>query len=566
MAAPFGFSVGDFIAVGQLIQQVTVELRENGESASEYQHLIIELESLDRALKQLYTLRPAKHELLQLNAIRATALLCQIPLREFLAKISKFDQRLGTWNSTDQRFKGFHRRMQWRLAYQDDVKELRTKLGSHVATISLLLMTQTVSSIVGAETDLAEVACEFRDNILAHRRLLEDVKVGVDTSIARHVETKLQLESQAAAVRTLDQKAGQTIQQLHYENVLIQEVKLAVSITEERTRSILAIATDALSQAALGLLTLRDIARQLYNLTTLITKFTDEIKETIALLMGQFARLYQILQHLETSLAKRICLPIVQFTDALGDSMALPFQVCAQWKTFRLMLDVVFDGRPGKSRVDMGNFLIMHAAGGRALLENNWSYAVREGDHLQMSMVLNDLLGIEDTCPFPSCKASLHNAELENDGKVCAKCGRWSVMRKMEGASTTPNNSRRTYSRRALEGVTADYEDWELGDSIVEDIELYRYVHATIGVSTADIQQIIDAAEITEEHADIDGRPEKGSANALNPLDHKPRPIKFKDAIGRKFSFPFQLCATWAVSTCHRLSCDNGMWMSSDLM
>ncbi|PMD53237.1 uncharacterized protein K444DRAFT_541806 [Hyaloscypha bicolor E] len=116
----------------------------------------------------------------------------------------------------------------------------------------------------------------------------------------------------------------------------------------------------------------------------------------------------------------------------------------------------------------------------------------------------------------------------------------------MEGASTTPNNSRRTYSRRALEGVTADYEDWELGDSIVEDIELYRYVHATIGVSTADIQQIIDAAEITEEHADIDGRPEKGSANALNPLDHKPRPIKFKDAIGRKFSFPFQLCATWA--------------------
>lgn len=28
MAVPFGFSVGDFIAVGQLIQKITVELRE----------------------------------------------------------------------------------------------------------------------------------------------------------------------------------------------------------------------------------------------------------------------------------------------------------------------------------------------------------------------------------------------------------------------------------------------------------------------------------------------------------------------------------------------------------
>jgi Ubiquitin-like domain len=26
------------------------------------------------------------------------------------------------------------------------------------------------------------------------------------------------------------------------------------------------------------------------------------------------------------------------------------------------------------------------------------------------------------------------------------------------------------------------------------------------------------------------------------------KPVKFKDAIGRKFSFPFELCATWAVS------------------
>ena len=34
---------------------------------------------------------------------------------------------------------------------------------------------------------------------------------------------------------------------------------------------------------------------------------------------------------------------------------------------------------------------------------------------------------------------------------------------------------------------------------------------------------------------------------ATDPNDKK-KPIKFKDAVGRKFSFPFRLCTTWAVS------------------
>lgn len=43
-------------------------------------------------------------------------------------------------------------------------------------------------------------------------------------------------------------------------------------------------------------------------------------------------------------------------------------------------------------------------------------------------------------------------------------------------------------------------------------------------------------------------------AKALSkPKEEKKKPIKFKDAVGRKFSFPFHLCATWAVS-CQFLS------------
>jgi hypothetical protein len=47
----FGFSVGDFLAVGKLIADITNSLREAGGSKSEYQELLQKLESLDHALK-----------------------------------------------------------------------------------------------------------------------------------------------------------------------------------------------------------------------------------------------------------------------------------------------------------------------------------------------------------------------------------------------------------------------------------------------------------------------------------------------------------------------------------
>lgn len=325
--------------------------------------------------------------------------------------------------------------MQWRLAYKDEVKALRTKLGSHVATISLLLMTQAVSSITTAEHDRTEATCGLQEKILAYRRLLKNVQTGVESSLSHQVETKSQLERQEETLGTLDRKADRTIQQLHDEHDLIQEVMSMASTTEKHTRSVISITTDTLSQATQGLLTLRDLAMQLFDLVAAITKFTVEMQESIALLMRQFARIFSILHTLQGSLATRICPPIVQFTDALGETLALPYQMCLQWKTFRLILNAIFDGRPGKSRVERGDFLIMHAAGGRRLLEDSWNHAIRDGDHLQMSIVLDDFLAEQDFCPFPSCKASLLNAEASNGGRTCPQCSRWVLLTKAESLS-----------------------------------------------------------------------------------------------------------------------------------
>lgn len=40
----------------------------------------------------------------------------------------------------------------------------------------------------------------------------------------------------------------------------------------------------------------------------------------------------------------------------------------------------------------------------------------------------------------------------------------------------------------------------------------------------------------------------KAEAEALKPKEEKHAPIRFKDAVGRKFNFPFHMCKTWKVS------------------
>jgi hypothetical protein len=48
--------------------------------------------------------------------------------------------------------------------------------------------------------------------------------------------------------------------------------------------------------------------------------------------------------------------------------------------------------------------------------------------------------------------------------------------------------------------------------------------------------------------ADADAAAAAAAAAAAKPPPEKKKPLKFKDAVGRKFSFPFHLCSTWNVS------------------
>lgn len=88
--------------------------------------------------------------------------------------------------------------------YKDDVVELRSTLGSHVATINLLLMTQTVRS---SENDRAEVACGLDKKLVANRGLLEEVKVKMELSVNQHSEMRSLLEHQTESLQRLEKEA-----------------------------------------------------------------------------------------------------------------------------------------------------------------------------------------------------------------------------------------------------------------------------------------------------------------------------------------------------------------------
>ena len=165
MAVPFGFSAGDCVAVVKLTGKVVSELKEvglpksdlpqptrvtannnsqSGEAPVKYQNLLVQLELLQRALSKLNDIKPAANDLKHLEAIRAGSEACRRPLETFLERVSKFDKALGSWDAKEKRFRGVGKRIQYSVAFEKEVKELRTTLAGHLSTITMLLAAQSL--------------------------------------------------------------------------------------------------------------------------------------------------------------------------------------------------------------------------------------------------------------------------------------------------------------------------------------------------------------------------------------------------------------------------------------
>jgi hypothetical protein len=128
----FGFSVGDFLAVGKLILDITNTLDDAGGSKSEYQELLRELESLNHALKHLDKLS-ANTRSASLESIKYTAFSCRLPLERFLGKIQKYDRALGIWGGEANLVKNTADKLRWAFREKDEINKLQSYLNIHIA-------------------------------------------------------------------------------------------------------------------------------------------------------------------------------------------------------------------------------------------------------------------------------------------------------------------------------------------------------------------------------------------------------------------------------------------------
>lgn len=139
----FGLSVGDFISVGSLVQDIVSSLRAS--SISEYRELILELHSLQRALHEIEHLKCHPSQEPAVSGIRVAALMCQYPLDEFAGKLKRFES-LGTGKAEHEsrleKVRMWGKKLRWGFCMGEEVLKIRAYLVAHVGSLNMRLITQ----------------------------------------------------------------------------------------------------------------------------------------------------------------------------------------------------------------------------------------------------------------------------------------------------------------------------------------------------------------------------------------------------------------------------------------
>jgi hypothetical protein len=147
MPVPFGFSVGDCISVCILIKDVMKALDDSRGSSAEYQEIIRELWSLDRALLEVEMLSRSHETTVEMNAlshtVRITANQCKACIEGFLEKVNGYDRSLSKGGSGNK-WKDAKSKLGWALLKKEDLARFRTEINGHSSAINMLLITASV--------------------------------------------------------------------------------------------------------------------------------------------------------------------------------------------------------------------------------------------------------------------------------------------------------------------------------------------------------------------------------------------------------------------------------------
>ena len=171
----FGFSAGDFIAVGTLIKDIVTALQ--GTSA-EYRDLLCELDILQKAIDHLDKLQATTSHFRTADSIRYAALSCRRPLEEFLGKLQKYEISLGHRPSSSRATRTYDK-LKFALHHKSDIQRLQVYLSVHVATINMLLAEYGLDRMELAAEKREEDQRELNMQLAQHTGLLNRIHDGM---------------------------------------------------------------------------------------------------------------------------------------------------------------------------------------------------------------------------------------------------------------------------------------------------------------------------------------------------------------------------------------------------
>ncbi|KAI9692342.1 MAG: hypothetical protein M1822_006573 [Bathelium mastoideum] len=145
MVVPFGISIGDFIAVGQLAFEIAAALSDCRGAAAEYKSLIELLKSLKTSISLIsnFVSDPSRFTALNvdqafMNGLAFHAGCCHRLLTQFVVDSRKYTDKLV--NGQGNRVQKTFRKLKWSLYSAEDARKLEQRLSSHLEAFDRYLL------------------------------------------------------------------------------------------------------------------------------------------------------------------------------------------------------------------------------------------------------------------------------------------------------------------------------------------------------------------------------------------------------------------------------------------
>ncbi|KAL8747168.1 MAG: hypothetical protein Q9190_000932 [Brigantiaea leucoxantha] len=396
MTPAFGFSAGDFVsAIGRsyaeeswsaadaskkgLIKKVCKALKAAGGASTEYQHAIVELENLIITLSHLEALQPNEDNIHHVNAIRAMAMACKLPLQDFLAKISRYETSLSPFAARAS-LGSARRKAQWALSLAEETEKLRAWVAAKHISINLLLAMQTSRAISNLNVRVQRGQHDLVEEAAKHQSILQDVQKRLQQAENRSREV---YEMHHAKLNTISSKVD-TVQD--------------------------------------SIMRFRSLGGQVVGYLSI---FPFRIQGLLRAILQTNVQSYQILVQMKEGTLRNPAAHLesdIKFEDALGQIRYLPYEHFRYWEPFEGLLRAQFKDKPGEEKVFSSQYHIIDlATGGQVIRKEGWTSYVREGATLSMSMIMSHLRALPKTCP--RCTSPIDHKSKDFEGLlICKRC------------------------------------------------------------------------------------------------------------------------------------------------